>query len=143
MKTNEMLVLQHKAIVEEMNHIYEKKNHDYGDSFNRSIDRWGLTAALTRMNDKLDRVDALKDKDIKVVDESLRDTLLDLANYAIMTAMYLENMDEEHVEELGTIEDEYHKEFEEYKKRTWLTPTPWTPAPDDTMCKDETEEETK
>lgn len=119
MKTNEMLVLQHKSIVEEMNRTYEKKNHDYGDSFNRSIDRWGLTAALTRMNDKLDRVDALKDKDLKVVDESLRDTLLDLANYAIMTAMYLENMDEEHVEELGRF-------FEVLNKST-----PWTPSPQD------------
>ena len=51
-----------------------------------------LIASGVRMHDKLERFINLVQKEVsKVSDESMRDTLLDLANYAIMTVMYIDN----------------------------------------------------
>lgn len=70
--------------------IYKRKNHDYGNSFDKSLNKRGLVAALVRMEDKFNRLDSLITKETcEVVDESLIDTCLDLANYAAMTAKYL------------------------------------------------------
>lgn len=77
------------AITDELKDTYIKKNHDYGNSFDKSIDKFGLTAAVVRMSDKMERLSSLLNKDAKV-DESIRDTVMDLANYCIMTAMYLD-----------------------------------------------------
>ncbi|WP_278985334.1 nucleotide modification associated domain-containing protein [Segatella bryantii] len=77
------------AITNELKDTYIKKNHDYGNSFDKSIDKFGLTAAVVRMSDKMERLSSLMNKDAKV-DESVRDTVMDLANYCIMTAMYLD-----------------------------------------------------
>ena len=81
------------AITDELKDTYVKKNHDYGNSFDKSIDKFGLTAAVVRMSDKMERLSSLINKDAKV-DESIRDTVMDLANYCIMTAMYLDNKKE-------------------------------------------------
>ena len=70
---------------------YLMKNADYGDSFKESLDKHGLIAQLYGMSDKLNRLDSLKDKAGQVGDEKLSDTALDLANYAIMTAMWIED----------------------------------------------------
>lgn len=80
-------------ITDELKDTYIKKNHDYGNSFDKSIDKFGLTAAVVRMNDKMERLSSLLNKDAKV-DESIRDTVMDLANYCIITAMYLDNKKE-------------------------------------------------
>ena len=56
-------VIKHKAICDELNALYARKNHDYGDSFHQ------------------------------VADESIRDTLMDLANYAIMTILEMDEVD--------------------------------------------------
>ena len=77
------------AITEKMHIIYLKKNHDYGKSFDKSIDELGIVAAVTRMSDKMERLKSLVKKESEVKDESFTDTVLDLANYAVMTAMYL------------------------------------------------------
>ena len=77
------------VITEQMHDIYIKKNHDYGNSFDKSIDELGIVAAVTRMSDKMERLKSLVKKESEVKDESVQDTLLDLANYAIMTVMYL------------------------------------------------------
>ena len=78
-----------KEITEQMLQTYIKKNRDYGGAFERGMERDGIISALTRMYDKLDRLHSLKDKDPEVVEESVQDTLLDLANYAIMTHICL------------------------------------------------------
>lgn len=79
-------------ITAQMVDTYNKKNHDYGDSFNNSCDKYGLVAAVVRMSDKMNRIDALhKNPEISKVNEKLEDTLLDLANYAIMSVMWLRN----------------------------------------------------
>lgn len=78
-----------KDITEQMLHTYIKKNRDYGGAFERGMERDGIISALTRMYDKLDRLHSLKDKDPEVVEETVEDTLMDLANYAIMTRICL------------------------------------------------------
>ena len=76
-------------ITNQMHDIYIKKNHDYGNSFDKSIDELGIVSAVTRMSDKIERLKSLVKKESEVKDESFLDTVMDLANYAIMTAMYL------------------------------------------------------
>ena len=74
-----------------MTQTYDLKNADYGDSFSRSVQRYGKIAALTRMSDKWNRLENLMLNDsIKVKDEAITDTLIDLASYALMTVMELE-----------------------------------------------------
>ena len=76
--------------VEKLTEVYVAKNRDYGDSFSQSLDKYGIIASLVRMGDKMNRIDSLYDKPTTEVDESLVDSLEDLANYAIMTAIWLE-----------------------------------------------------
>ena len=40
---------QHKLLLQQMHDTYIKKNHDYGDSFSRSFKKYGLVAAMVRM----------------------------------------------------------------------------------------------
>lgn len=88
-------VEMHKALCEELNRIYEKKNHDYGDSFHQTFLEEGMAMPRIRLSDKLSRFKALTRKGGQEVnDESIRDTLLDLANYALMTAMELTEYEE-------------------------------------------------
>lgn len=71
-------------LTEQAKSTYKWKNHDYGDSFakTRSIIP---QAILVRLHDKLNRLTTLlTGEDAKVKDESIEDTLLDLANYALM-----------------------------------------------------------
>lgn len=88
-------VKRHKEIVEELNRVYEQKNTDYGDSFAESVREFGIVAALTRISDKYNRFKrlALGNRNL-VGDESIRDTLLDMANYCIMLSMILEKDEE-------------------------------------------------
>ena len=87
-----------KDLTNEILRIYVKKNTDYGNSFSKSFEEFGLVAPVVRMSDKMERIKTLtKSEDIKVTDESIRDTLVDLANYALMTVVEidLENQIEE------------------------------------------------
>lgn len=83
----------HFDICQELNKIYEQKNHDYGDSFHETWKEEGFAMARIRLSDKLNRfkklskIIELDNEDQMVKDESMQDTLLDLANYAIMTVM--------------------------------------------------------
>lgn len=86
-------VAKHKLICEQLNDIYARKNADYGDSFGKSFKDYGLTMACIRLDDKLNRLKALRTADAHVKDESIEDTLLDLANYAIMTVIELRGED--------------------------------------------------
>lgn len=77
-------------VLQELSDLYHRKNHDYGDSFRKSLEEFGLVAAVVRMSDKMERVKTLsKGQKAEVRDEKIRDTLVDLANYAIMTVMEL------------------------------------------------------
>ena len=88
-------VQQHLNIAVELNELYEKKNKDYGDSFHQSFVEEGMAMARIRLGDKLNRFKTLtKSVQQEVKDESIRDTLIDLANYAIMTVMEIDRKDE-------------------------------------------------
>lgn len=82
---------QFKGIVDKMIHLYETKNQDYGNSFEQSCNDFGITAGLVRMSDKFNRIKSISKKDNLVKDESIEDTLVDLANYAIMTLIWYKN----------------------------------------------------
>ena len=76
-------------ITTNMAKTYAAKNHDYGNSFEQSCNKFGIIASVVRLGDKMNRIESLTFNKAKVKDESIKDTLLDLANYAIMTVMWL------------------------------------------------------
>lgn len=75
----------HKDFCDTLNIIYRQKNHDYGDSFAK-VRSVVPNAILVRLMDKLERLKTLlgKGEQAQVVDESIYDTLIDMANYCIM-----------------------------------------------------------
>ena len=76
----------HSQICDSLTALYKRKNHDYGDSFGKSFAEYGMAMPCIRLEDKLNRLKALTlTGDQQVNDESIDDTLMDLANYAIMT----------------------------------------------------------
>lgn len=85
--------LKHVQIVTGLSELYKAKNADYGDSVHETYLKYGLTSFLVRMEDKLSRLRSLSQKSAdeqRVKDESIRDTLLDLANYAIIAVIELD-----------------------------------------------------
>lgn len=71
--------------------LYLPKNAAYGDSFHKLYSELGIISAVTQISHKYNRlVNLAKDRNAKTNDESITDTLLDLANYCILTAMELE-----------------------------------------------------
>ena len=85
---------RHARICDELNDLYERKNKDYGDAFHMSFMEEGMAMPRIRLGDKLNRFKTLSKhpEDQKVQDESIKDTLLDLANYAIMTVLEMEEI---------------------------------------------------
>lgn len=80
----------HAEICNELNTIYNNKNNDYGDAFGRTFEKLGLISAVTRISDKYNRLESLATStEQKVKDESIEDTLMDMANYCIMTIIEL------------------------------------------------------
>ena len=83
-------VARHCAICQKLNAVYKAKNHDYGDSFGDTFKKLGIISAVTRLSDKMNRLMSLAvAHDAQVKDEKIEDTLLDMANYAIMTLIEL------------------------------------------------------
>ena len=76
--------------------ILQEKNDAYGDSFSKSLDEDGLLVLKIRLGDKLNRVSSLiKKGELKENDESLEDTLLDMAGYSILGLKYLKEHENE------------------------------------------------
>jgi hypothetical protein len=75
---------------------YRKKNADYGDSFKKSMDEDGILVAKIRIGDKIRRIESLLKKggEGQVKDEKLQDTFLDLANYCVMTILWLKGQNQ-------------------------------------------------
>ena len=81
--------------------LFTRKNRDYGDAFAN----YGTIGVLVRMGDKIMRLHSISKNGIQLVnDERLRDTLIDLHNYAGMAVMLLDQ-EEEIQEEETSIED--------------------------------------
>lgn len=102
------------------------KNSDYGNSFEESLDKYGIIASIVRMGDKMNRLESLTDdsRTQQVGSESLLDTLEDLSNYAAITACWLkgvraEDGEEEEVTHVYTFgQDEPYMTFKLPKKNT-------------------------
>lgn len=88
-------VEKHKALCIEINDLYARKNADYGDSFHASFAEEGMAMVRIRLGDKFNRFKTLsRSGEQRVVDESIRDTLIDLANYALMAVLEMELADD-------------------------------------------------
>lgn len=90
-KEHQIKVNAFEDVTLQLRNIYDAKNRDYGDSFSQSFKEEGMAMVRIRLGDKLNRLKNLtRGAKQQVKDESVRDTLLDLANYAIMTIMELD-----------------------------------------------------
>lgn len=95
----------YKKLQDTMLQTFVDKNSDYGDSFGKTFEKYGIVSAMTRMSDKMNRIDNLTSKSFQStinergskmrVDESIEDTLLDLANYAMLTYLQIHKFDEQ------------------------------------------------
>lgn len=84
-------IMLHATVCDELKDLYQRKNTDYGDSFHKTFIEEGMAMARIRLSDKMERFKRLtKSGEQNVKDESIRDTLIDLANYAIMTIVEME-----------------------------------------------------
>ena len=107
-------VTLHKEIINNIHTMYKDKNEDYGDSFDKSLDKFGLLSSLIRLTDKMNRFEQLIDGESKVTSESIDDTLLDMANYAIMTVMW-RRINDLRVREYASTDDSFYDNIALYK----------------------------
>lgn len=92
---------RHLDICKEINDLYAKKNHDYGDSFHQTFVEEGFAMSRIRLSDKFNRFKTLsRGTEAAVKDESIRDTLIDLANYAIMTVLEMDDAKREAADDI-------------------------------------------
>lgn len=79
-------------VTDAMQQMYAMKNHDYGNSFSELFKKFGLISAVVRIGDKYNRLASLcqSGAQAEIKDETIEDTLLDMANYCIMTVIELE-----------------------------------------------------
>jgi len=75
----------HRSLCDKTHELYKKKNADYGDSFSQLRKRYPNFVCM-RLFDKLNRLDTIIQPgyECKVSDEKIEDTLMDIANYALM-----------------------------------------------------------
>lgn len=82
---NEQVLKIHKKLCEEIHDLCTRKNKDYGSSAHDSYIDFGIISYVIRLSDKINRLKNLvKSKEQKVKDESIEDTLKDLANYSLL-----------------------------------------------------------
>lgn len=76
-------------MTKEMCEIFARKRHDYGPSTTETYEKFGPVSMLVRMHDKMGRLDNLicNNMQERVLDERIDDTLMDLANYALITIL--------------------------------------------------------
>lgn len=81
-----------ESVLDEMKELHAKKDKDYGSAFHKSFEEFGATAVVVRLNDKMERVKSLvKNGKAEVKDESLLDSLKDMACYSVMLYVELKN----------------------------------------------------
>lgn len=85
------VTLSMSEISQEQLYTYRKKNADYGNAFEKSMNEDGLLVAKIRIGDKIRRINSLikNNGEWQVKDERLEDTYLDLANYCVMTILWI------------------------------------------------------
>ena len=81
-RVSQMIQVQKTAL-----ELFKKKNADYGDAFAK----FGVIGVLMRIEDKIQRSLSISKNGITLVDdEKIKDTLIDLHNYAAMAIMLLD-----------------------------------------------------
>lgn len=86
-------ISQYKNVHQEALNLFQKKNKDYGDAFAN----FGPIGVIVRMGDKINRLTNITKSSIRLVeDETIRDTLIDLHNYAAMAIMLLDEKTSKH-----------------------------------------------
>lgn len=86
----ERKIKMHGEICDYLKNLYKTKNEDYGDSMHPLFEEYGLTAFLVLFGIKISRIKSLQYR--KGNYESLEDSLLDLANYAMIAVTELRDM---------------------------------------------------
>lgn len=86
-------MLKFEDTQKELTELYKKKNKDYGDSFNESLNKYGLLPTVLRLTEKTKRLETLylNNGSSSIKDENVDDTLKDIANYCIITLTWLKN----------------------------------------------------
>ena len=80
-------VEQYKKVQKEAIELFQRKNKDYGDAFAS----YGPVGVIVRMGDKINRLSSVTKNQVSLVEnESIRDTLIDLHNYAAMAIMLMD-----------------------------------------------------
>lgn len=81
------------SISDSLARLYAKKNHDYGNAFAESYNIFGHMYLISRLHDKISRLININTKGgPEIMSESGRDTLMDIACYAIMGLMELDKI---------------------------------------------------
>lgn len=88
--TTDSFTEQMEATTANLEHKLIAKNHDYGNAFHESVEDFGNVVMAIRINDKVKRLKTLLKTDQQVKDETIEDTLYDLAGYAILSLIELE-----------------------------------------------------
>lgn len=83
-------IVRFGMITKKMRDMFERKNKDYGNSFKDLYKKHGMKYSFIHLSEKLKRIETLMDDEAKVEGESMKDSLYDLANYAVLTIMELE-----------------------------------------------------
>lgn len=82
---NNQLIGNIESVAAKLVDTLKRKNADYGNSFSVLYGKIGMPYAYGHLAEKLERIWSLMNKDAQVKAESLRDSLYDLAGYAILT----------------------------------------------------------
>lgn len=77
------------AVLTQMFDTFKAKNHDYGNSFSKLYQKWGMKYTLMHLEEKLNRVEQLTEGDAQVKTESIADSLMDMSIYGILTLVEL------------------------------------------------------
>lgn len=83
-------LIKHRRMLDKLHKTYAKKNSDYGDNFTDTMNKFGIEVGIARICDKYKRLENMALGKHMNVNESMKDCLLDMANYAIMLSMYLD-----------------------------------------------------
>lgn len=88
-RLNQMIDVQNEAL-----ELFKKKNTDYGDSFAN----YGSIGVIVRIGDKIQRLISVTNRGVNLVNnENLRDTLIDLHNYAAMALILIDEKKQENM----------------------------------------------
>ena len=80
-----------KKLYEEMSELITAKNENYGDSFSKQYQKYGMVSVEMRLNDKMLRLEQLVAGEKDKVGESVEDTLKDIIGYATLALIELED----------------------------------------------------